>query len=430
VQCGPVSATGGRLRKRALLATLLAAGACGQDATLPEGALEPVKVGVVTSLTGDLASLGPGWRDAALLAEQEANAAGGPLPGRRVEFVIADDQTDPTQAGRAAEELIFDDGVVAIIGSAGSSASLQVAAVAGPARVPQVSCCSTSPDLTTAQPSGDRYLFRTVPSDELQAKVLARSAAERFGCMRLAVMHLDDNYGSPFGEAISQTFQAIGRSVVIEQPFANGRSSYASEVRAVADANPDCIAIVGFPESAGTIVRDWNSMSMPPAVQWIGTDGVRSDGFVDAAGNPDWVDGFVGTAPMDRASGSRTRFVYLYQETFASDPVIFGTSQYDAAALVMLAIARAGSTDGAAIRDALYTVSRPNADTSDTPIGAGELRTGFATIRAGGAVDYDGASGPVDLDELGNVRGDYELWRYDSAAGFERIDTILAEDIP
>lgn len=417
-------------RGAALLATLAAAGACSQDATLADDALDPVKVGVVTSLSGDLASLGPGWRDAALLAEQETNAAGGPLPGRRVQLVIADDQTDPAQAGVAARRLIRDEGVVAIVGSAGSSASLEVAAVAGPARVPQVSCCSTSPDLTTAQPAGDRYLFRTVPSDELQAKVLARSAAERFDCTRLAVMHLDDNYGSPFGEAISQTFQGLGRSVVAEVPFANGRSSYATEVRTVADANPDCIAIVGFPESAGTIVRDWHTMSSPPPVTWIGTDGVRSDGFVAAAGNEEWVDGFVGTSPQDRPSSSRARFLYLYEETFGAEPVIFGTSQYDAAALVVLAIASAGSTDGAAIRDALYTVSRPNTDDTDETVGAGSLREGIALARTGTDINYDGAAGPVDLDDEGNVRGDYELWQYEMGTGFTTIATIRAEDIP
>jgi ABC-type branched-subunit amino acid transport system substrate-binding protein len=134
---------------------------CDPTATLSETRFERVRIGVITSLTGGLESFGPGWRDAALLAAQEVNAAGGVLEGRLIEIVVADDQTNADVGRSAATRLIEEDGVVALIGAASSSVSLQVAEVAFAAEVPQVSCCSTSPDLTTAQPESDRYLFRT-----------------------------------------------------------------------------------------------------------------------------------------------------------------------------------------------------------------------------------------------------------------------------
>ncbi len=402
---------------------------CSSEPSLPEGTYAPVKVGVVTSLSGGLESLGPGWAQAALLAEQEANSAGGVLPGRLVQLVVADDGTDPA-IGRAAAARLVDDGVVAVVGAAGSDVTLSVAEVTGPARVPQISCCSTSPMLTDLQGAGDRYLFRTVPSDELQAEVLVETAREDLGCTRLAILHLDNNYGRPFGEAIAQSFTGSGGTVVSTVAFQDERASYDEEVRAVAAATPGCIAIVGYPESAGAIVRDWHSLASPPDVTWIGTDGVRADGFVAAAGDPSLVDGFMGTAPKEQSGGRREDFVARYQTAFDAAPVIFGSSQYDAAALAVLAIARAGSTDGTRIRDALYEVSRPNSDDSDRVIQPGQLAEGIAAVRAGEDVNYDGAGGAVDLDEYGNVLGDYEIWRYDAASGtFQTIDTVTAGEI-
>ena len=403
--------------------------ACGGDPTLPDGTLAPVKVGVVTSLSGGLRSLGPGWRDAALLAEQEANAAGGVLPGRLVEMVVADDATDPSMGRAAAERLVMEEGVAAIIGAASSSVSLEVAAISGPASVPQISCCSTSPLLTTVDQDVG-YFFRTVPSDELQAKVLVQIARTRFMCMRLAVMHLSDDYGTPFGAAIGQEFMGAGGTVAIDVPFADERASYAAEVGMVAAAAPDCIALVGYPESAGTIVRDYNELATPPTVTWIGTDGVRADGFITAAGDPSFVDGFYGTAPREQVGGGRDAFVARYRATFGADPVIFGASQYDAAMLILLAIAKAGSTDGEAIRTALFDVSAPNGDMTDMVVQPGLMREGIATVRSGGDVDYFGAGGDVDFDAEGNVLGDYELWQYDAASGaFQSVETIRAEDI-
>src|SRR5688500_14584880 len=126
------------------IAIVIAVGVgCTPSPTLGSGKLAPVRVGVITSLSGGLVSLGPGWRNAALLAEQEINAAGGPLPGRPIEMIVVDDATDAATGREAARHLVEDEGVVAILGAAASSVSLEVAGVTFAAQVPQISCCST-----------------------------------------------------------------------------------------------------------------------------------------------------------------------------------------------------------------------------------------------------------------------------------------------
>src|SRR5690606_10575114 len=244
---------------------------CARQATLPPDTFAPVKVAVVTSLTGTLGTDGPGWEDAARLAAREINAAGGPLPGRPIELIVLDDETNPGN-GEAIAQQIIDEGVAGIIGPPASSVTLAIAQATVPAQIPQISCCATSDLITSFNENTaeeDRYLFRTAPPDSLQAIVVAEAAVE-LECTRLAILHLDDDYGGPFGLGSEQAFRARGRTVAVRVPFVDELPSYAAEVTRVRDAMPDCIALVAFPVSGGQIVRDWANLTSPPDVKWIG----------------------------------------------------------------------------------------------------------------------------------------------------------------
>lgn len=417
---------------RSAFALLLAFGAsCGPAG--PGVGDEPIRIGVIVSLTGGLGSVGEHLAQAAQLVEREVASSGGLLGGRPVQLIIVDDRTEPSQAGELARRLIEEDGVVAIIGSLASSATLAVQAVSAPLGVPTVSCCSTSQALTGVQPADDRYLFRTVPSDLLQSVVTARYAAEN--CQRLAVLHLDDEYGNPFGEAIETRFLALKSSeqeFVLRLPYPGMRPNYSSQVAMVAAANPDCVALVAFPAEGGAILRDWAALTTKPDVTWIGSDGIKDPGFPMAAGSPSIVDGVIGTAPItEPGTAAYNTFARNFVATFGDEDMdgagIFGGNQYDAAMLVVLAIEAAGSTDGAAIRDALFEVSRGETDPFFEP---GDLTDALQSIRDGRDINYEGASGPVDFDSFGDVVADYEIWRYDaSERSFVRSSIVRASDL-
>lgn len=409
----------------AFAALCLAAG-CSDSNT----AREPIEIGVIVSLSGDLASVGPHLQQSAQLVERQVASAGGLLDARPVRFIVEDDRTSPEFAGEVARRLVDEEGVVAIIGSLASGASIAVQEVTGPAKVPQISCCSTSPDLTGVQPETDRYFFRTVPSDLLQAVVIGRHATT-LECNALAILHLNDAYGGPFGDAIRSNFEGLGGRVVTKVPFAPGRPDYSEEVAMVASAAPDCIALVAFTESGGNILRDWNALPDPPPVTWIGTDGIRDSGVVTAAGDATFVDGVIGTAPIIAPATLQYNHYASDYETVYDSPVgIFGGNQYDAAALIVLAIERAGTTNGEAVRNALFEVSNPNSDESDPFFGPGDITEALQILREGSDIDYAGASGPVDLDSHGNVVSDYEIWRYEaSSSSFVRVSVIRASEI-
>lgn len=420
------------MNKGGVIAAMLSivAMSCGEPSVGERG--EPIKIGVIVSLSGGLESVGPHLEDSATLAVREINAAGGLLGGRRVELVVKDDRTDPAQAAVVAQQLV-DEGVVAVVGSLASSASLRVQEILAPARIPQISCCSTSEELTDIQPETDRYFFRTVPSDLLQAVVLSQYAEEDLGCTRLAILHLNDSYGNPFGEGIDARFSAGPGSVVATIAFDEGQASYTDEVSMIAAATPDCIALVAFATDGGSILRDWNALPSPPDVTWIGTDGIKTDGFVESAGDASIVDRVQGTAPITEppASAAFNSFASSFEATFSEAPGIFGGNQYDATASILLAIEAAGSTDGSAIRNALYLVTNPQPEEPvEDVISPGSLGTGLQTLRGGAAVNYQGASGPIDIDTFGNVVSDYEIWEYRADSdSFESLRTIRASEI-
>ncbi|MEZ4251996.1 MAG: ABC transporter substrate-binding protein [Polyangiales bacterium] len=380
---------------------------------------EPIRIGVIVSLTGGLGTIGPHLAKSAQLAAREVNAAGGLLGGRHVELVIVDDQTVPAVAERVAGELL-EQNVVGVVGSLASGATLLVQEQTAAARIPQISCCSTSPDLTNAQPENDRYLFRTVPSDLLQSILVAREA-ETNACERLAILHRDDSYGNPFRDAIEANATV---PIVARVAFLPEQDDYTTDLEELAAANPDCVALVAFVEEGADILRGWASLPSRPDVRWIGTDGIKSSSLPTLAGSPAFVDGVTGTAPIvEPVTPTFNAYAALYETTYSEPVGIYGGSQYDAMALMLLAIEQAGSEDGTAIRDALFEVSRPGGAT----FGPGELGLALQRIRNGVAVNYEGAAGNVNFDGFGDVVSAYEIWRFDaSTETFVRTSEVPA----
>lgn len=403
---------GGVVRSTLVLLACLALAACAPTRTLSEEETAPVRIGLIAPLSGELGSDGPSWRDAVKLAVREVNAAGGVLPGRIVELSIENGESTASEGVMAAQRLV-DAGVIGIIGDSTSSATLDVYnMVTLDEQVLLASGLSTSTELTDVNRglAGDWYFFRTVPPDDGQAPALAE-AMYLEGCRSIAILYADNNYGRPFLNGTrARLDQYADASVAIEQPYIEARADYAAEVTAIAAAAPDCIAMIAYPQSAGVILRNWNALTTPPPVTWFGTDGIYQAGLVAEVGDANLIDGLLGTAPLtDAPSPAYNRFLAHYRATFDSEPTAFSSNMYDAAALMLLAIARAGSTeDREAIRDAVLTLNDPGG----TVVQAGDLAEGLRLVRTNRAINYEGASGPVVVDEDGNVEGVYELWRF------------------
>jgi ABC-type branched-subunit amino acid transport system substrate-binding protein len=385
-------------RSRHIELGVVCAFAAALSCVADDRAKEPVRIGAFMDLSGEAAAVG-------LLVEREVNAAGGLLDGRPLEMIIADDRSKPARAAQLASEM-KEDGIVGFVGPVLSAmaAAVQPIAAQAPA-IPMVSCCATSPTLSSL-PS----FFRTAPSDEQQAQAAAQVSAT-CGCMRLAVLYVPDAYGEPLGKLIAEAFVARGGKVVARTPLASDVASYHDELLALRERAPDCIALVLFTPGAGRVLREWHELSSE-RTQFIGTDSVYAVDLEPNVGDLALLDGLVGTTPASTPdTPSYLRFEASYQLSYGRGVQPGTSAMYDAAALLVLAIEAAGSTRGAAIMDALRDVSRPPGPV----LGATELVTALSELRAGIDLNYDGASGAVDLDARGNVTSPYDVFRYDAA---------------
>jgi branched-chain amino acid transport system substrate-binding protein len=385
---------------------------------------EPLRIGALMPFSGDLSDFGPAFFDAVQLAVNEINEAGG-VNGAPIELVRGDSATAPQQAVEEARRLIEVEGVSAIIGPASSGEVLQVAeSVAGPAGVVVITASGTSPALTTA--NDNDFLFRTTISDAAQGSVLGDLATEQ-GYATACVMYTNNAYGQGLSEAFSNQFTANGGEVTNQVPHEQEQPSYSSEVASCTEAGPDVLVLASYPESARVYLRE--ALEAGSISTFLFTDGTRApDMFADLG----WenFEGMVGTAPGAAETETGATFDQAYEEAFGSLPSLpYLRENYDATYLIALAAQAAGSNDPTAIRDELRNVS--GGDGEAVVGGVEGWMAAVEMLDAGEAINYSGASGPVNFDENGDVAtGTIVIWQVEGEAivDVETRDIDLAAD--
>lgn len=382
--------------RRSVLA-LAAAGAVGLW-TAGLAAQESVKIGAVIPTTGPLQVYGEATLNGLNLAVEEINAAGGVL-GKRVELVVADTATNPQVGVEAAKRLVSVDGVVGLIGALSSGVTIPIATtVSKPEKVPQISTASTSPVITTLDDDG--FLFRTVPSDSLQGAILGKLVAEQ-GFSKVAVIYVNNDYGKGLAEAFAAAFPGEVTAMVA---YEEKQASYRGELQRASRGDPEALVQIAYPGDGIPMLRQ--ALEEGFFTKFIFTDGMKAQEVVDAIGAP--LNGSFGTAPTgDPESPAAKRFRELYEAKYGElPPQPFIDSAYDAVMLMALAIQKAGSTDGTAIRDALPVVANPPGE----KVIPGEFAKAKKILEGGGDVDYEGAAGNQNFDGNGDVPGIYSHW--------------------
>ena len=189
---------------------------------------DPLKIGILVPFTGDLSDFGPAFFDAAKLAAQEINAAGGVF-GQDIELVDADTGTVEATGVESANTLIDVEGVSAIVGAASSGVTLPIAeSVTGPAGILMISPSSTSPALTLV--ADNDFLFRSTISDAAQGVVLAELAIE-LGFTSVCTFFVNTAYGEGLSDQFKETFESLGGTVPAAVPHEQEQTTYVSELQ-------------------------------------------------------------------------------------------------------------------------------------------------------------------------------------------------------
>jgi len=428
--------------------------ACSNDKSIPADAdAGTIEIGVVTSLTGDQGQTGGPLQSATQVAARQLNALGGIL-GKRVNFVIIDDATNNTLTTSIVNGFIHDR-VAGVLGPTSSGAVGAVQKLLYDAKFIQISSTATSPTLTASQPLHDRYLFRTIAGNDRMATVLAKFAHDGGGdadagpppptCRSMAIVHSDDSFGTSFSDAMTAAFTGRGGTIASTQTIpATLQADYNKEVDAIvlAATPPDCMALLMFAPGATQLMTNFRTRTAgkpafdPSKFLVVASNSEYSASFVvNGRANPadptspTSVEGVYGVY-VDPAPATRDYFAFqnLYTSMFQVDlsqgVLLRSTAnQYDAAILLALAIEAAGGTDDRVkLRDALYAVSKDG-----KAYGPGDVADAIAAIKRGDDIDYNGASGPVDLGDDGVVTEDFVIWRVVNG-NFVTISHVKAAD--
>jgi len=394
------------------VAGLAGAGACqnsgGVSTTNTAGPVS-VTFGAIYTETGSLASSTTQQLRAARLGVAEINAAGGVLGGS-LALDVRNDNQDPTLAVTAAHELIEQVHVPAIIGVDTSGSAVAVSAVAIPAQVVEMSGSATSPEITTLLDND--FVFRTASPDTRQAQLLSERARAH-GFSRVAVIHEPGPYGRGLGSTFALDFAMNGGTVTDVVAYSQSRSSYQELLASVYEKEPEAILLVAYPIDGAQIIKDYVSAFAFHQTFWFFTDGTDAPSFVTTVGASNFTFQHEGTGPGTSSGDAFTTFENAFKVAYGvKELVIYTPNDYDAVYLLALAVEHAGRADGAAIRDSLRQVANP----PGMIFGPGQFADAAAAIHAGIKINYEGASGPVDLDENGDSVATYVLWQVSNGA--------------
>jgi branched-chain amino acid transport system substrate-binding protein len=363
-------------------------------------AAEEIKLGIFIGFTGPIESLTGHMAAGAELAMKEASDSGKLLGGTTVVGVRADSTCaiDTAAGTAAAERLITAEGIKGMIGgdcSGITGAVLQN--VARPNGMVMISPSATSPALTTAEDDG--LFFRTAPSDAREGEIMADILMEK-GVKSIALTYTNNDYGKGLSEAISAAFIAKGGTVTINAAHEDGKADYAAEVAALASAGGDLLVVAGYLDQGGKGIIQASLDS--GAFSTFGLPGGMVGDNLPAAIGPA-LDGSYGQVAQSDSAGAA-----ILTEMGKTAPTPFDATSpytmesYDAAALIMLAMQAAGSTDPKVYKDKVLEVANGPGE----KILPGEIAKGLELLAAGTDIDYDGASG-VELIGPGESAGRY-----------------------
>lgn len=411
------------------IATGLMTAACQEteapNATGGSGGANPtsLKIGSLLPSTGDLASLGQPMIAAVPLLVDTVNQCGG-VNGAPVTLVQANDQTDPLAGTEAMTKLATVDKVVGVVGSFASSVSMAAATVAARNKVMLISPGSTSPEFTKKAKDFQGFWARTAPSDTFQAPALAKLAYEK-GYRKVATIVINNDYGVGFEKEFVKAFKSLGGTVIDEaQPirYDPKATTLKTEAEEVFSGKPDAVVGAMYADNTGSLLlKSAYEQGVSQGIPILVPDGMYADNLAEKVGKDQSgkyiAAGITGTIPG--ASGNAlAAFSKLWEAKLKRPVGAYAAHAWDAAALLVLAAQAAKSNTGEGIKSQIRAVANgPGEEVTD-------VCKGLALLREGKKINYQGASGNVDLDENGDVQGTYDVWQVKDDGKIAKIGNI------
>ncbi|WP_293865391.1 ABC transporter substrate-binding protein [uncultured Alsobacter sp.] len=359
----------------------------------------PIKIGTLTPLTGSGGPYGPVMVKAVKAVADEVNAAGGVL-GRKVEIVSEDDQTNPDAGVRAARKLIDVDKVSAIVGTWASAVTTAVAPLCWDSKT-FLATVSGADSITLLPHQG--YLVRTQPNTTLQGRKFGEFAVEQGGKKVFFLTPQTPFAKSQFDNITAAVEKAGGKTGTLI--YDDKKPAYRTEIDEALRFDPDTVILGGYTADTSVMVKDLfragfkgRKIAFAYSVNQQMLTGIQ----------PEVVEDIFTIAPST-AEGSKAYERLAKLIGVASlDP--YTCQVYDQINLILMAIAIGGSDTGTAIKDNIRKVAQAAGGAK-----VDNALDGLKAIAAKQPVDYDGASGPCDFTDIGDISD--AKFRYEQVKG-------------
>lgn len=337
-----------------IIGTLLAACAGGG------GAANTIKVGVVAELTGDIPAVGASCKNAAEMAVQEVNDAGGLEVGGKkykVELFIEDNAGKADQSASSAQKLITQQNVVAIIGPNASRYAIPASEIAESSKVVLISPWSTNPKTTLNAQTNEpkKYVFRAAFIDPFQGRVVAKFALDNLKATKAAVLYdVASDYNKGIAEFFKQTYEENGGTVVAFETYTTNDKDFSAQLTKIKEANPEVIFLPNYYSEVPLQIQQAHRLGI--TVPFLGSDSWGSAELIKLCGS-DCEGYFFSTHyAADAATPVATKFIEGYKAKYGSTPDDVAALTYDSFGLLWQALQSAGKVDRQAVRDALAKI--------------------------------------------------------------------------
>jgi branched-chain amino acid transport system substrate-binding protein len=300
-----------------------------------------IKIGAAGPMTGDQSKMGIDLKNAAELAVSEWNEKGGVL-GKKIVLLVGDDQHDPKQAVSVANKFI-NQKAVAVVGHWNSSCSIPTSKYYNDANMVMISPATTNPQFTM---QGFKKVFRVCGTDDQQGRVAAEFVLKTLQPKRVAIIHDKTAYGQGladfFKKALGDRVQVVYYGGIIQ-----GDPDYKAVLTTIKQSRPELYFFGGIYAEAGRLVRQAKEVGL--GIPMITGDGVYDPTFISIAGKS--AEGTYITFGKEPAGISSARvFIERYKAKYG-EPGPYSIYAYDAANIILTAIAQTGATDGNKMAD-------------------------------------------------------------------------------
>jgi branched-chain amino acid transport system substrate-binding protein len=339
-----------------------------------------IKIGITLPVSGAETTQGVPTRQGAVLAIEEANAAGAIPGGFKFAAFDLDDAVqgvhDPAQGAQNVKTFISDPAVVGAVGPFNSSVARAEIPVANDAGLVLISPANTNPSLTKgddakklrpSHPDVNSY-FRVCTTDDKQGAAGA-NFAYKLGFKKVFVIDDNETYGKGLADIFEADYKKLGGTVLGHEHVTKGQQDFKALLTKIKSTGPDAIFFGGVTATGGGLIRKQMGDVGLEKAGFFGGDGISDDEFIKIAGP--LADGsyYTVAAPEATKLPSATSFIAAYKKRWGSDVGPYSANAYSAAKIIVAAAEKALKENGGKQPTRAEVLKNVQATNLDTPIG-------------------------------------------------------------